>query len=55
MLRAGAQQDGVRTEDDHARCPIAAFLVLRATELDHVLRRGVRHVDFAKDRVSIVR
>lgn len=43
-----------RTQHDHARRPIATFLVLCPTEFDHIFRGRVSDVDLAKDRISVV-
>jgi hypothetical protein len=52
--RLREMQDLAR-QDDHRGGAVADFLILRARELDHRLRRGVRHVDLAQNRVAVVR
>ena len=45
----------IRTEYDDASRSVSALLVLRPAQLDHVLRSWMRDVDFAQNRVTIIR
>jgi hypothetical protein len=50
----GIESEQIHTEDDDTRCSISAFFVLSSTELNHIFRSGMRHIDFTKDCVSVI-
>ena len=43
-----------RTENNDTRRAISALLILRPTQLDHVLRRWVCDVDLAQNSVAVI-